>query len=131
VVAARSDADMLRMMAHESSEEFRSDALVGVETIAAVVEAYGRGEIELDQPRKEDAGQRQVLPGGKTYTLATVARFLGWVKPSTALMCSVQGRASDRADALALRKGQAEGGSSSPGGSTSMTWNSSARRTTS
>jgi len=23
-----------------------------------------------------------VLPGGKTYSLATVARFLGWIKPS-------------------------------------------------
>ena len=74
VVADRPDADMLRMIAHENSEEFRSDALVGVETIAAlVIEAYGRGEIELDSVEKEDKG-RQHLPGGKCYSLATVAR---------------------------------------------------------
>lgn len=83
VLAPRSDADMLRMMADENREEFRSDALVAVETIAAVIEAYERGEIELEEPKKEDAGKREVFPGGKTYTLTTVARFLGWVKPST------------------------------------------------
>lgn len=83
VVSERSNTDMLRMMADENRSEFKHDARVGVETIAAVVEAYGRGEVELeavaaDGPRAGNV----ILPGGKIYNLATVARFLGWVKPS-------------------------------------------------
>src|SRR5512139_425501 len=48
VVSKRTNTDMLRMMADENRGEFKHDALVGVETIAAVVEAFGRGEIELE-----------------------------------------------------------------------------------
>jgi hypothetical protein len=96
VVANRSDADMLKMMAHENAEEFRSDALVGVETIAAVVEAYDRGEIDLESV-SADTGKPFVylLPGGKRYSLATVARFLGWVKPSDRQATSACRRAFD------------------------------------
>jgi ParB-like chromosome segregation protein Spo0J len=81
VVAKRSNADMLRMMADENAAEFQHDAWIGVETIAAVVDAYDRGDIELDAVEKEDKG-REHLPDGKCYSLATVARFLRWVKPS-------------------------------------------------
>src|SRR5262245_1953976 len=38
VVAKRSDADMLRMMADENREEFKGDHLVAIETIAATIE---------------------------------------------------------------------------------------------
>jgi hypothetical protein len=41
----------------------------------AVIEAYGCGEIELERVHPE-APHKQVLPGGRTYTLMTVARFL-------------------------------------------------------
>jgi hypothetical protein len=83
VVADRTNGDMLRMMADENREEFRSDARVTVETLAAVIEAYDRGEIELEPiDPKHPGGQVFTLPGGKVYSLATVARFLGWVKPS-------------------------------------------------
>jgi len=85
VIAKRSNADMLRMMADENREEFRADALVGVETIRSVIEAYGKGEIELE-PVTDNShvikGQIYHLPGGKRYTLGTVARFLNWIKPS-------------------------------------------------
>ena len=46
-----------------------------------VIDAYGAGEIELE-PADEQKSQKFILPGGKYYSLATVARFLGWVKPS-------------------------------------------------
>jgi hypothetical protein len=83
VVARRSNADMLRMMADENRAEFKHDALVGVETIAAVVEAYQRGEVELGGvPEQTEKAYIYALPGGRAYSLATVARFLGWVKPS-------------------------------------------------
>jgi len=51
-----------------------------------VIDAYGAGLIELDQPKNDGHGAGAVFPAGKTgrlYNLATVARFLGWVKPST------------------------------------------------
>lgn len=81
VVAKRSDADMLRMMADENREEFKGDHLVAIETIGATVEAFGRGEIELppvgtDVPKSHI----KVAPHGATYTVGTVARFLGWTK---------------------------------------------------
>src|ERR1043166_2815475 len=83
VLAKRTNSDMLRMMADENREEFRSDARVTMETIAAVIEAYGREEIELEPvDSKTPRSQIYVLPAGKTYTLGTVARFLGWIKPS-------------------------------------------------
>lgn len=87
VVAPRSNADMIRMMADENRSEFRHDGWITVETIATVVEAYARGEIELDPPAPGNKGGGNQptynLPGGKLYSLATVARFLHWTKPST------------------------------------------------
>jgi len=51
--------------------------------LPAVIEAYGRGEIELEEVDRVHAGGRSYdFPGGKSYSLGTVARFLGWVKPS-------------------------------------------------
>jgi ParB-like chromosome segregation protein Spo0J len=81
VVANRTNADMLKMMADENREEFRSDARVTVETLAAVIEAADHGEIELEpvdpRTRKDNL---HVTPRGVTYTSITVARFLGWTK---------------------------------------------------
>jgi hypothetical protein len=48
-----------------------------------VIEAYGRGEIKLEAvDPKTNKSQIHALPNGKAYDLTTVARFLGWVKPS-------------------------------------------------
>ena len=52
-------------------------------------EAYGRGEVELDEvdPSVPKSSQYEVVPGGTTYTAPTVARFLGWTtvdKPTKA-----------------------------------------------
>lgn len=81
VVAKRSDADMLRMMADENRAEFKHDAMVAVEAIAAVIEAYGRGEIELEKATEGHGSQVFSFPGGKLrYTVLTVARFLRWTK---------------------------------------------------
>jgi hypothetical protein len=48
-----------------------------------LLDAYAKGEVEL--PPVPDAfrnAQKFDLPGGKSYSLAAVARFLGWVTPS-------------------------------------------------
>lgn len=61
----RRRSSMLRMMADENRDEFRADALVGVETIRAVVEAYAKGEIELEPVAENHVGKVQIyhLPG--------------------------------------------------------------------
>ena len=77
---------MLRMMADENREEFKHDRLVSMETIAAVVEAYGAGDIELEpvprDTRKDLIYEVTGVTSSKPYTLATISRFLGWVNPS-------------------------------------------------
>ncbi len=84
VVAERSEADMLRMMADENRDEFRHDVLVNADTIAAVVEAYGQGKIELEPVNEKAGGVKHLtsFPPRKevSYTCLTVARFLGWTK---------------------------------------------------
>jgi hypothetical protein len=86
VIANRTNGDMLRMMADENREEFRSDARVTIETLAAVIEAYGRGEIELEPvPPETHTNSIYDVTGvtsSKNYSLLTVARFLGWIHPS-------------------------------------------------
>jgi len=81
VVADRDNATMLRMMASENAEEFKHSPLVTQETIGAVIEAYGAGEIELEPvDPKTPKHTIYVAPGGATYTCQTIARFLGWTK---------------------------------------------------
>jgi hypothetical protein len=75
---------MLRMMASENAEEFKHSPLVTQETIGAVIEAYGAGEIDLEavEPQTK-AGAIYDIPLGissRTYTCLSVARFLGWTK---------------------------------------------------
>ena len=74
---------LARRIARDRHRAVRHRARGGVETIAAVIDAYERGEIELPavESKTSNTGTYH-LPGGKRYSLATVARFLGWVKPS-------------------------------------------------
>jgi hypothetical protein len=60
---------MLRMMADENLEEWGHSATVEMETIEAVIGAYGRGEIEL--PAVGERGPRRETPqgSGKFYTM--------------------------------------------------------------
>lgn len=81
VVSPRDNSTMLRMMASENAEEFKHSPLVTQETIGAVIEAYGAGEIELEpvspDTRKSDI---YVVADATTYSLPTVAKFLGWLQ---------------------------------------------------
>ena len=47
--------------------------------VPPVIEAYGNGEIELEQVDGQGSGYQYLLPGGREIFLATVARFLGWI----------------------------------------------------
>ena len=111
IVRSISDDHMLKMMAQENMEEWGSSAFVELQTVAAVVEAYGRGEIELESVGNwdEEKGRFVCRHGvklvnirwapsyieglGKTsspdltwslgYTPGTVAKFLGWTQKAT------------------------------------------------
>lgn len=96
VVTDRSNEQMIQMMANENAAEFKHDAWVTVETISVVIEAFGRGEIALKELSGHGANQQQYsLPCGKHYSLAAIARFLGWIKPSNGQATSACAKAFD------------------------------------
>lgn len=84
VVSERSNDDMMKMMANENSTEFGGNTVITKETIASVIDAWGRDEITLEgvDPKTNKAHIQHALPAGKAYTLSTVARYLGWIKKS-------------------------------------------------
>ena len=84
IVRDLSNEHMLQMMANENMEEWGTSAWVELETLRAVIEAYGRGEIELPKvPRDTPKQHVRRLPhatGERSYTISTVAAFLGWTR---------------------------------------------------
>ena len=97
IVRDLSDEMMLKIMANENMEEWRTSFSVIMETVEAVVEAYGANQIELETPNSitrgdgnwkgvRDAPNFVCLDSSSRsrvqnpYTPRTVARFLGWVK---------------------------------------------------
>lgn len=52
IVRDLDDDEMLKIMAHENLDEWGHDSAIERETIRAVVEAYGRGQIALPKPPK-------------------------------------------------------------------------------
>jgi len=53
IVRDLDDDEMLKIMAHENLDEWGHDSAIERETIRAVVEAYGRGQIMLGKPSKD------------------------------------------------------------------------------
>lgn len=76
------DAQMLQIMANENMEEWGSSVWVEMETVAAVIQAYDEGKIELDKPSAHTVQGLFQTPLKQTYSAATVADFLGWHDPS-------------------------------------------------
>jgi hypothetical protein len=91
IIRDLSDEDMLHIMADENMDEWGTSAIVEIETVQAVVEAFAAGQIELEKPeRNSPRGELRYAPSfvpGELlstrtevpYTALTVARFLGWV----------------------------------------------------
>lgn len=118
IVRQLSNEQMIQIMARENMEEWGTSAWVELETIRSVIDAYGRGEIELPKvPKNTDtkvirqAGQATVpLP----YTQATVAEFLGWTRKSGKdtrpnYACEQAFRALDMIDAGFIRERDLKG----------------------
>jgi len=55
IVRDLDDDEMLKIMAHENLDEWGHDSAIERETIRAVVEAYGRGQIMLGKPPSKTA----------------------------------------------------------------------------
>jgi flagellar biosynthesis GTPase FlhF len=97
IIKKLDDQTMIQIMAQENMQEWESDAAVIHETIRAVVEAYGKGLIELRavNPNTEKghiryapsfiAGGPARADGRFAYTGQTVAEFLGWLTGSRGL----------------------------------------------
>jgi ParB-like chromosome segregation protein Spo0J len=84
VVKSLTNDDMLRMMARENMEEWRSDAWVEMETVRATIEAAARGEITLPAVGDRDPGDgqawREVSVDGRKvrYRAIQIAKYLAW-----------------------------------------------------
>jgi hypothetical protein len=91
-IMALSDTDMIKMMAHENLEEWGTTAIVEIETVAAVVQAYAAGKIELNGlPAKTNRALIRYAPSFSEcsdklsehpYTAYSIASFLGWIYKS-------------------------------------------------
>src|SRR5215831_3215299 len=90
IIRDLSDEQMLQIMARENMEEWGTSAQVEHETVRAVVEAYAEGRIELERLRVSDdtrfapsfvPGVRDEHRDERPYSVISVARFLGWMKP--------------------------------------------------
>ena len=84
------DQTMLQVMARENQEEWATVASVLLETVRAVVEAYGAGKVELPAVERNDQRYTRCAPsfipgkgppgGPYLYTAATIGNYLGWTK---------------------------------------------------
>jgi ParB-like chromosome segregation protein Spo0J len=71
------DDEMLKMMVDENAIEYGHDFLSTLNSVSAVVKAYGDGAIELN-PVAEEAKGRCAFVNDKPYNTLTVATYLGW-----------------------------------------------------
>ena len=92
-IRALSDEQMLKIMARDNMDEWGTSTQVILETVRAVVEAYGEGKIALGEVPETGRPWYRYAPSFllekglklqnnlSPYTNETLARFLGWVEP--------------------------------------------------
>lgn len=110
IVRDLDDDEMLKIMAHENLDEWGHDSAIERETIRAVVEAYGRGQIALPKPPKNQNSTnlryapsfctekhmvRGALPEAGTaranpYTADTINNFLGGTMSARTIQYTLQ-----------------------------------------
>jgi hypothetical protein len=84
-----SNTEMAKIMAHENMSEWMHDVHTDVETMRAVLKAYGSGEIDLPKCKASGQGRKRVIPGSspeKTFTAESLREFLGWKIGKAALL---------------------------------------------
>lgn len=96
IIRPLSDDAMLKIMARENQQEWATNALVEMETVAAVVKAFADGRIEL-APVNQKASAHHLryapsyilgakpdalrVPAMHAYTAESIAKFIGWTEP--------------------------------------------------
>lgn len=85
IVRDLTNEQMIQLMARENLEEWGTNAYIEAQTVESTIRAYGAGEIELPEVRREDERYLRYakVPDSGPYTVDSVAKFLGWVKDST------------------------------------------------
>ena len=85
IVRDLTNEQMIQLMARENLEEWGTNAYIEAQTVESTIRAYGAGEIELPEVRREDERYLRYAKGPDSgpYTVDSVAKFLGWVKDST------------------------------------------------
>lgn len=82
IVRDLTNEQMIQLMARENLEEWGTNAYIEAQTVESTIRAYGAGEIDL--PEVERNARKETIrttPGsGGSYTMASVAAFLGWTK---------------------------------------------------
>lgn len=89
------DATMIQIMANENMDDWGTNAIVDIETVAAVVKAFGEGKIELPKANPRAAGglrgSMRYAPSfipeklrndthvSKSYTAQGIGEFLSWL----------------------------------------------------
>lgn len=94
-VRERSDEEMLRLALWENRDEWNTTFYTEMQQVRAVVQAFSEGKIALHPvPAKTNRTDIRVAPSfvpgcvtdsvphPKSYTVSTVAKFLGWASPS-------------------------------------------------
>jgi ParB-like chromosome segregation protein Spo0J len=84
IVRELSNEYMLQMMANENLAEYGATGWAELESVLAVIEAYGKGEVNLP-PVPEKTNHKLIRYADHTsglhpYTRLTVAKFLNWVR---------------------------------------------------
>jgi hypothetical protein len=77
-VKGLTNEQMIKMMANENMEEWGSSGWIELETVKSVVEAAGKGLIEL--PPMRTGGRKSKLTPAAGVSPVTVAEFLGWTR---------------------------------------------------
>ena len=86
VLKELSDDEMLRMMVDENATEYGHDFFTILNSVSAVVRAYGMGSVDIDPPPPGARDQREAPAGSaeapRMYTAGTIARYMGWTRES-------------------------------------------------
>lgn len=82
IVRDLTNEQMIQLMARENLEEWGTNAYIEAQTVESTIRAYGAGEIELpevaDKARKETIRYVNKSTCSHPYTVASLAKFLGW-----------------------------------------------------
>jgi hypothetical protein len=116
IIKDLSNETMIRLMADENTESSGRKFIHDIEVVRSVVQAYARGEIDMDVDPKTRDNQKRYAPsfvmgdvhGGRhahhPYTATEITEFLGWPKNNAGERSSTNDRVAVALGALELNE---------------------------